>query len=165
MPSDLYWIETAAALRLAIMARPRAGDWLEDEVEHWRQEGVGVVLSLLERDEVDELGLRGEPDMCHRAGIDFVSFPIPDRGTPSDAQAALETVRELAKRNKPIAIHCRAGIGRSSLMAALLLGLSGMEVGQAFSAISEARGLTVPDTDDQRSWVEEAYGVHGGGAV
>jgi len=42
MVSDIYWIKTSASLRLAIMARPRAGDWLEDEIDHWKREGVGL---------------------------------------------------------------------------------------------------------------------------
>ena len=33
--------------RLAIMARPRAGDWLEDEISGWRAQGVEIVVSLL----------------------------------------------------------------------------------------------------------------------
>jgi len=54
---------------------------------------------------------------------------------------------------KAAAIHCRAGIGRSSLIAACALVCSGLDARSAFDAISKARGLTVPDTDDQRRWV------------
>jgi hypothetical protein len=45
---------------MAIMARPRAGDWLESEVDEWKAAGIDVVVSLLERDEVVELGLQRE---------------------------------------------------------------------------------------------------------
>ena len=154
MHSDLYWIEIASPVRVAIMARPRAGDWLEDEIKHWRDEGVGTVLSLLEPAEVEELGLRDEPVLCRAAGIDFVSLPIPDRGVPADPGMATGMVRRLIENGRPVAIHCRAGIGRSSLMAALLLSVAGIPPTAAFEAISKARGLTVPDTDDQTLWVE-----------
>jgi hypothetical protein len=33
---------------LAIMARPRAGDWLDGEIAGWRAQGIGVIVSLLE---------------------------------------------------------------------------------------------------------------------
>jgi hypothetical protein len=49
---SLYWIDLAGRGRLAIAARPRAGDWLPDEVAGWRSEGVDVVISLLQPSEV-----------------------------------------------------------------------------------------------------------------
>jgi len=155
MPSDLYWIDHPRTPRLAIMARPRAGDWLEDEVAHWRAEGVGLVVSLLEPDEARELGLEGGADACRAQGIDFLNFPIPDRGVPEDRRQAERLARRLAETDMSVAIHCRAGIGRSSLVAALTLVLRRLEAGDAFTRISTARGLAVPDTDAQRAWVED----------
>lgn len=153
MYSDLYWIETGAPVRLAIMARPRAGDWLEDEIAHWRREGVGVVLSLLEAEEVTDLGLEDEASLCAQAGIRFLSFPIRDRGVPTDADAARRVVSEALGTGLPVAIHCRAGIGRSSLMAALALTEIGVSPEAALAAIADARRLPVPDTDEQRAWI------------
>ncbi len=46
--SRLHWIEIRAAERIAIMARPRADEWLEMEVNEWKKSGVDVVVSLLE---------------------------------------------------------------------------------------------------------------------
>ena len=57
---EVYWIDLPAGVRLAIMPRPRAGDWLDDEVAGWRAEGIGVIVSLLEAGEVKELGLPRE---------------------------------------------------------------------------------------------------------
>ena len=112
MPSELYWIDTSSAFKLAIMARPRAGDWLEDEVAHWKQSGVSTVVSLLEREEIDDLGLEMEAVLCEKNGIQYLSFPIPDRGVPDDAGAAMQFAARVAKSGATIAIHCRAGIGR-----------------------------------------------------
>lgn len=83
--SRLHWIEMPG--RLAIMARPRADDWLEVDVAEWKTSGVDLVVSLLERDEVSELGLQEEADLCWASGIEFISFPIPDRGVPEIQQA------------------------------------------------------------------------------
>jgi protein-tyrosine phosphatase len=152
MPSDLYWIETGSPLRLAIMARPRAGDWLEDEIDHWRREGVGVVVSLLEAHEVVELGLQEEERLCAASGVEFIANPIPDRGVP-DPKEAVRLARRVMTLAKPTAIHCRAGIGRSSVIAATILRLGGMEGEAAFDAIERARGLAVPDTEAQRDWL------------
>jgi len=153
MPSELYWIDAGAPPKLAIMARPRAGDWLEDEIAHWKRSGVGVVVSLLEREEIDDLGLDMEASLCKENGIEYMSFPIADRGVPSDTDAAMLFAADVVNRQKPIAIHCRAGIGRSSLMAAAVLIHSGFSAEAALSAIGEARRLPIPDTDAQRAWV------------
>ena len=153
MPSDIYWIDLPQGPKLAIMARPRAGDWLEDEVAHWQRSDVGIVLSLLEPEEENELQLGIERAVCARSGIEFRSFPIPDRGVPQDVGAALELAGQLAKGGRPVAIHCRAGIGRSSLMAAAFLISAGVSAEVALAAIETARGLPVPDTEAQRDWV------------
>jgi protein-tyrosine phosphatase len=153
MPSDLYWIDVAGASKLAIMARPRAGDWLGDEVAHWKRSGVGLVVSLLERDEVDDLGLGMEAALCRENGIEYLSYPIPDRGVPGDVKSAMRFAAELAGRGELIAIHCRAGIGRSSMMAAAVMIAKGVEPAAALLAIERARGLPIPDTDAQRDWV------------
>jgi hypothetical protein len=81
----LHWIEMPG--RLAIMARPRADDWLEVDVTEWRTSGVDLVVSLLEREEVSELGLQREAKLCRACGIEFISFSIPDRGVPEIQQA------------------------------------------------------------------------------
>jgi protein-tyrosine phosphatase len=153
--SRLHWIEVRAAGRIAIMARPRADDWLEPEVNEWKTCGIDVVVSLLEREEVSELGLQREAELCRSNGIDFIAFPIPDRGVP-ESQEASRIARFLAagiRDGRSIAIHCRAGIGRSSVIAACALICSGTEAEEALSLIGAARGLSVPDTDEQRDWV------------
>lgn len=152
MPSDLYWIDTDRSARLAIMARPRAGDWLDDEIAHWKRSGVERVVSLLESDEIEDLGLGREAARCGESGILFLSFPIPDRGVPG-ADDAMRFAAMVATGGKATAIHCRAGIGRSSIMAAAVLISSGVDADTALSAIEKARGLPIPDTDAQRDWV------------
>lgn len=148
MHSKIYWIETIANLRLAIMARPRAGDWLQDEISHWKESGVEIVVSLLESEEVSELELELEATFCRQNDIAFISFPIPDRGLPTDTQAALRLASILTNTGKPVAIHCRAGIGRSSIMAAAVLITVGFTPEEALHAIQKARGLPIPDTDN-----------------
>ncbi len=152
MASDIYWIDSTQP-RLAIMARPRAGDWLEDEITHWRSAGIATVVSLLERHEIDELGLGDEPILCATAGIRFLSLPIADRGLPSDSRAFDAFIQEMANDSAPLAIHCRAGIGRSAIVAAALLVQRGLAPELAIEQISLARGTRVPDTEAQRDWI------------
>lgn len=138
------------------MPRPRAGDWLADEIGGWRAEGVDVVASLLEADEVHELGLGLEAAFCRAEGIEFVRFPIRDRGVPYSGCEAAEFTGTLAARvleGKAVAIHCRAGIGRAALVAGCTLVCLGFAAEDALLMIAAARGVAVPDTEEQRAWV------------
>ena len=142
------------------MPRPRGGDFLEEEIVSLREQGVHVLVSLLTADEVDELALTEEPRLCEAVGVQFLSFPIPDRDVPSRKDAVFEFIRNLHQYNttgKSIVFHCRAGIGRSALMAACLLATDGMSVDDAFQCIADARGCRVPDTLEQRSWVANLF--------
>lgn len=158
MRTELYWIEGPWPGRLAIMPRPRGGDWLEDEIQSWRRSGVGLVVSLLTREEQTELSLDDEGALCRANGIEFVSFPIIDRGVPSSLEEFTEQVTKLAEQlgnGKTIAIHCRQGIGRAPLIASCLLILSGVAPAAAIERVSEARGYAVPETSEQRRWIED----------
>lgn len=158
MRAELYWIvDVPQGRRLAIMPRPRGGDWLSDELSSWKSSRVDVVVSLLAVDEVADLGLSQEAALCEALEMIFVSFPIVDRGVPSSGEAFLGLVERLhgyLANDQGVAIHCRMGIGRSSLVAASLLVKSGLATSDAFTAISHARGMTVPDTSSQIDWVE-----------
>jgi len=151
----VYWVGTAAHLRLGIMPRPRGGDWLEDEVRSLREQGVDVVASLLTADEVEELRLEQEPALCRAAGLEFLSFPVEDRSVPSSAQDASRfalALHQRAAQGNSVVIHCRGGIGRSALVAALVLAAHGIPAEEAFEQVAEARGCAVPDTPEQRAW-------------
>ena len=120
-----------------------------------RSSGVDLVVSLLEREEVSELGLQREAELCRECGIEFISFPIPDRGVP-EIQQASDIARSIADgiaSGRSIAVHCRARIGRSSIIAACAMICLGIEAREALVLIKAARGVIVPDTEEQRDWV------------
>src|SRR5271156_4742679 len=83
MFSELYWIDGPWPGRQAISARPRGGDWLDEEVRAWRESGVDMVVSLLMPDETDDLGLQQESDVCWKNGLEYLSLPIIDRSVPA----------------------------------------------------------------------------------
>ena len=152
----IYWIDGVEPGRLGIMPRPRGGDWLEDEIRSLKSSGVDVVASLLEREEVSELDITGEQSSCEACGLSYLSFPIRDFGVPTSRSEALGfagSLRERLREGKSVVIHCRQGIGRSSLMAACVLVLGGARADEAFRRIEEARGRPAPDTPEQREWV------------
>lgn len=158
MKSEIFWIESPMRGRLAVMPRPRGGDWLEDEAGNWRSVGVDVVVSLLTQNEVADLDLTQEQAVCEAMGMEFIEFPIPDRGTPASKSRMLELAKKLAERlkaGKSIAIHCRQGLGRAPLVAICVLILTGVDPAYASQLVASARGCPVPETAEQERWIAE----------
>lgn len=158
MNTELYWIEGPWRGRLAISPRPRGGDWLEHEIRAWSQSGINVAVSLLTLDEIRDLDLSEELELCRANNLSFVSFPIEDLGVPASREDALSLVTALERlliEGQNILIHCRGGIGRSGLLAASLLVHSGIEPEAAIRRASAARGLSVPETPEQKQWVRK----------
>jgi protein-tyrosine phosphatase len=156
LKATIYPITAAAPNRIAIVARPRGNDWLAEEVSALSQEGLNIVVSMLTDEEVNELGLGQESAECEVAGIGFTNMAIPDRSVPSDRNIFLlnvEQLAELVREGRYLGVHCRASIGRSSILAASVLVRLGWDANAAFDAIESARGCPVPDTPEQKLWV------------
>ena len=157
MPTKLYWLDETWPGHIALSARPRGGDWLADEVNDWKRAGVGTVVSLLEPQEERDLDLQREAAEVRDNGMEFVSLPIPDRQVPrSEAGLAnmLDKVERSLSDGKGVLIHCRQGVGRSGLVAACLLVKKGFSPGAAVEKITASRGVVVPETEEQREWID-----------
>jgi protein-tyrosine phosphatase len=140
------------------MPRPRGEGWLEDDVRSLAAEGAHVVVSLLTSDEQRELGLDREPELCAKHRIGYVSFPIPDRDVPDSKADVAQLARGAAadlRAGRNVVLHCRAGIGRSALIAGAVLIVEGWTDEEAFWTIGAARGFEVPETVEQRAWAKE----------
>lgn len=158
MRAEVYWVPGPWPGCLGIVPRPRGGDWLADEVRSWRAAGLDVVTSLLTPEEATELELQEEEAESRQQGLGFYSFPIPDRGVPRSRMDLIKLVGRLEKAleaGKNVAVHCRQGIGRSSMVVASVLVSAGEEPDEAFRRIEKARGTSVPDTLEQRDWVRQ----------
>ena len=109
--------------------------------------------------------MKDEAGFSKAKGIRFFSFPIEDRGIPTSSAKVEQLVAQLGseiQQGKNVAVHCRQGIGRSSLISAALLISAGEDIEQTLKAISKARGLEVPETTEQRRWLEQFAKAHAG---
>jgi predicted protein tyrosine phosphatase len=158
MAAKVFWITGPWRGRLGIVPRPRGAEWLDDETRAWREAGIDVVVSLLEPDEEADLDLTGESTSSTASGLAFRAFPIPDRNVPSSREAVAELTDQIVdalRSGKTVAVHCRQGIGRSTMMVAAALIAAGLDAETAVNAIRQARGLDVPDTEAQRQWISD----------
>lgn len=155
--TKFYWVNGPWNGKLAVAGRPRGGDWLEDDVAEWKRAGIGFVLSLLTPEEEKEFDLQREGEQTRKASLEFLSLPIADMQVPRSEvklARALEDLTRALSAGRNVLVHCRQGIGRSGLVAACLLIRSGMSPGAALETVSAARGMVVPETAEQRDWIE-----------
>ena len=165
MWTKLYWVDGPWTGKLALASRPRGGDWLEDEMMGWRHAGIDTVLSLLTPDEERDLDLKSEAHEANARGMKFVSLPIPDRQVPiseSEVTAALDQLDADLSTGKNVVVHCRQGVGRTGLIAASLLVAKGLTPDAAVKTVSAARGNPVPETAEQRHWIDHYAAVLAG---
>jgi len=156
--TNIYWITGPWKGRLGIASHPRGGERLSPELESWRDEGANALVSLLTPEEIKELALDEEATIAAGFQFNVLSFPITDRSVPKSGEA-LETclgeVAALLDGGSHVVIHCRQGIGRSGLVASCLLTREGIAADHAIERVQRARGMFVPDTEEQRHWIRE----------
>lgn len=153
----IYWIDFLKKGALGMMARPKGNDWLEDEIISLKNNEIDLVVSLLEKQEEISLKIENESFFCKKYDINYINFPIPDRGIPKNTSSfvsLIETINEYLKCNKKVVVHCRMGIGRTSLVAAALLIKNNSKYDNVFNYLSATRTLTVPDTEEQKDWIK-----------
>jgi protein-tyrosine phosphatase len=154
--NGIFWIEGNPALSLAIVLCPSGGHGLRSELQTMRRSGVDTLVSMLETQEADWLGLADEGPLAEQLGLEFISHPIPDHHIPPDTHAFSAFVTGLARRlraGERIGVHCWGSIGRATVTAACTLVHLGWKPDTALAAVEAARGCPVPDTHEQERWI------------
>lgn len=153
---------------LYVMPRP-SEIWLEEDIKYFSSIGIDIVVSLLEKSEAIKLGLKNEAELLkknnisgkcffvkkHLSEIQFINYPIKDRDIPKDAdfeKLVISIHRELLDGHN-VAIHCRAGIGRTGVLSSCILIHDGYNSQSAIDFISLARGVPIPDTKAQFKFI------------
>ena len=156
MHAEMYKIGSIGDGFLAIMGRPFVERDAPASLRNIARLGIQQVVSLLEPAEARSIGLDGERREAQAQRLVFVSYPIPDMGTPGSVHEFADLTLKLfwqIDRGVNTLVHCRAGIGRAGLFAAGVLLHAGMDAEQAFALVSKMRGLRVPETISQHAWL------------
>lgn len=154
--ASIFRVHEFGSAHLSVVPRPRGGDWLDDDIRAIRSAGVHLLISMLTADEQAEMNLTAEAETCHALGLEYLSIPIPDFGVPTDPlpfeKGVARVIRTLSQ-DKSVAVHCRQSIGRSGLLICAVLVATGMPLEKAVTIASEARGVPVPESPVQRTWL------------
>jgi len=151
----IYEVVAIGTGKLFVMAMPVSGERIDEEFAGLRQLGIDHVVSLLEVEEQFEVGLADEEALCIKNGMRFTSFPITDRDVPQkiDALALAARLNRDISNGGHVVVHCRAGVGRTGVIASAVLIQAGYSSGEAIHMVSFARGSLVPDTEAQDNWI------------
>ncbi|SES71230.1 cyclin-dependent kinase inhibitor 3 family protein [Oceanicella actignis] len=158
--------------RLGLCACPGAeGRDLAQDADALARWGADAVLSLLPEPELAALGASGLGAAVQERGMAWLRFPIADFGVPApEAMARWPGIsacaRRLTRDGGRLAIHCRAGLGRTGTIAALLLIEAGAPPRRAVAQVRAARPGAI-ETPAQLRWLfrqAAALRAPGGGA-
>jgi len=139
--------------RLAGSAQP-GGDWydfsgdqsgLSEDLDELAAQGLGALVSLT------ELPLREE--LVRSRGMDYLHLPLADMQAPSleDIAKFVEFVAQARAGGRSVAVHCRAGLGRTGTMLACYLVSQGYRAREAVAAIRQERPGSVETPEQEAS--------------
>lgn len=142
--------------RIGICRLPgRSGD-IDGDVAAIRAWAPAVVVSMTEAAEMVRFGAAGLPALLARDGIGWRHFPIIDFGAPEGEvfpiwSALTAELHAALDAGGGVLLHCRAGLGRSGMVALRLLVERGEDAGAALDRIRAARPGAV-ETGAQAEW-------------
>jgi hypothetical protein len=146
--------------RLGVGHRPRLRG-----VPMLAQSGVTDVLTLLTPTE----GAGDIGRAVAAAGLRWHALPLPNGQPPPKARdaeiaACLLAMRARLHEGATIFVHCSAGIHRTGMMSAALLGLCGWDPARVLAGLHQMRGVTGHGVGAERlAWAAKFAARHRGG--
>lgn len=127
------------------------------DVEAIRAWGASSVLTVIEPHEFDLLSVKALPDAVRDAGMVWYHAPIPDVSIPGPAfHAAWRTIgpriSEQLRTGGSVVVHCRGGLGRAGMVAAMLLVTMGEDPRRAIERVRAVRPGAI-ETPAQEAYV------------
>ena len=123
--------------------------------------GADTVLTLVEPEELRELGCQGLSDALRKSEIRWHHFPVPDLGVPATGtlsrwEGISTDLHRVLDAGGRVLVHCRGGLGRAGTMAALLLVERGDTASEAMRLVRAARPGAIETTVQEKFLADRA---------
>ena len=164
-PLQVAWLETPSECRVGLTFAPgkrgpstEGAPWERDlhaDLDVLVAKGIRTIACLVHTHELVRWGIADLPSAAAARGIELLHRPIRDVSVPT-LDDARSLVRELlARRDKPILVHCIGGLGRTGVIAGCLLRALDIAPDEALRRLVAARGTRCPETLEQRQFVTD----------
>lgn len=123
------------------------GGWDRDlatDVAAIKQWGASTVITVLEKSEMEQLGVTRLGDEVKQQGMEWVHLTLPNDAIPKRAflqqwHSVRQAIHAKLEKGEKLFIHCMGGIGRTSLLAGMIMVEQGASAKDAVEAIRAAR--------------------------
>lgn len=136
---------------------------LELDLAASRVWGASELVTLMDSEEFTLLNVPDLPFRVTTHGMAWRHLPIPDQGVPADAfmqdwPIACQELLSALQTGARIVLHCRGGLGRTGLVAALLLIETGIAPEDAIREVRRRRPRAI-ETRAQEDFVRTYRGA------
>jgi atypical dual specificity phosphatase len=131
-----------------------------EDIDSWKRAGVKAIAVLAEPQEIARYwgSVNNYLRTLKNKGFEFTYSPIRDFHAPDliQLEKLVEWIDAKVKENKPVLVHCRAGIGRTGTVIAAYLVKKGCEASEAIRKVRKSIPLAL-EVDEQVSIVYEYH--------
>lgn len=129
---------------------------LDDFLDEIEDAGIEHILCLCSDEEIAEKSPEYlEAIRCGTIPAQIWQHQIPDHGVPDqpfEILQAVESMKQVLIQGESVLIHCAAGIGRTGMVAILLLSRLGMSLRIATRSVGQAGSS--PETGEQWDFLD-----------
>jgi atypical dual specificity phosphatase len=147
----ISWIEDG---QLAASSVPISAD----DIRSIQQQGIRAILSLTERPISDFKSI--DSALFMTLDIAYFHSPIPDQHPPAEDQAQdiLRIIDSAREQQRPILVHCHAGMGRTGTVLHLYYRAKGHSFEEAKSRVYKRRPQSTLLSDEQVQFLQKFTG-------
>jgi protein-tyrosine phosphatase len=140
-----YSIDIENGARIILTPCPGTqGVELETSIKNLKQTGSTLLLTLMFDEEITKNCIQSIPDFCKEYDITWLQLPIVDDDIPDNAfeskwKLYKKFILATIKNEGCLVIHCKGGIDRTGLVAAMILYCYGYPIEKAINCVQSIR--------------------------
>lgn len=124
------------------------------DIHALHQQGIRAILSLTEQPLWSQRQIT--PELFAELDIHYCHVPIPDHHPPSSEQAIqiMHSIKNMADQQRPLLIHCHAGVGRTGTILHLYYLSQGYTYEAAYAEVKRKRIQCILLSDAQKQFLQ-----------